>query len=322
MIIHDVNEEYFSKKSNGYLYHYTSPDALINIIEKSSLRFTDIEYLNDKDEFTYIFKLVKEISRDRLDEVSNYISEMSKDLTPDNIGYILTQNAKRSGFYGIEEGKYYVLSGTEVDDSLPMWVYYAKNGRYAGYSIKMDIKKLASAFKDVEGEFLYGSVIYDKKTQISIIKQLTLEILNRLKEKLADSKDDEPYISNAQGDFWTMINAVRLFFKREKFSHEKETRIVLLAKPKKECRPEEDGKPETDSKIILKHQSVNGVIKPYIEYKFPDKVLPIVSITISPSIESTIGKKGLKSLLMNNGYKNSDYLCSVKMKKSKINLRY
>lgn len=309
MIIYDINKKFFHERTNTFLYHYTSPDSLLNIINKASLRFTDIEFLNDKDEYNYILKLIKDISKDSSDEVSKYIAEKSKGVTSENIGYIISRSTGKSRCGVMEDGKYYVLSGTEEDDSLPMWVYYAKNGQYAGYSLKMNIKKIASAFKNIDGEFYYGKVVYDKKTQVEILKQLTLGIIKKMKEKIADS-DDDLYRFEAQEEFWDMIDKVRLFFKRKEFSHEKEIRIALLARP------------DEDKKMTLGHQSVNGLIKPYIEYEFPDKKLPIVSVTISPSIESTIGKKGLMSLLMNNGYRISDYLCSVDIKKSKINLRY
>ncbi len=36
------------------VYHYTSANALLSIIQKRELRFTDRFYLNDKSEGTYV----------------------------------------------------------------------------------------------------------------------------------------------------------------------------------------------------------------------------------------------------------------------------
>ena len=40
------------------VYHYTSPDAFLSIIQNQAVRFTDIRYLNDKTEGIYFVKLL------------------------------------------------------------------------------------------------------------------------------------------------------------------------------------------------------------------------------------------------------------------------
>ena len=46
----DVNSEFAG------VYHYTSANALLSIIQKRELRFTDRFYLNDKSEGTYVLE--------------------------------------------------------------------------------------------------------------------------------------------------------------------------------------------------------------------------------------------------------------------------
>ena len=43
------------------IYHYTSPEGILGIIESNSLWATDINYLNDSSELRYIYGLVERI---------------------------------------------------------------------------------------------------------------------------------------------------------------------------------------------------------------------------------------------------------------------
>ncbi len=57
------------------VYHYTSPDGILCILNNKTLRFTDCQYLNDKGEFVYIRgpfeKAWKKISKERGDSDDN-----------------------------------------------------------------------------------------------------------------------------------------------------------------------------------------------------------------------------------------------------------
>ncbi len=62
-----VDREIYDDNGIRICNHYTSPDALINIVNKGTLRFTHCEFLNDAEEYNYIFELLED---DRLKNIS------------------------------------------------------------------------------------------------------------------------------------------------------------------------------------------------------------------------------------------------------------
>ena len=44
------------KEKEDIIYHYTSPEAFLSIIQHQEIRFTDIRYLNDRAEGMYFVK--------------------------------------------------------------------------------------------------------------------------------------------------------------------------------------------------------------------------------------------------------------------------
>ena len=57
------------------VYHYTSPDGILNILRDKTLWFTDCQYLNDIEEFIYIKEPFKEayekITKERSEKREN-----------------------------------------------------------------------------------------------------------------------------------------------------------------------------------------------------------------------------------------------------------
>ena len=49
------------------IYHYTKPEKLLNILACGNIRFSNVLYLNDKDEVAYSYKLIVNL----IDETSN-----------------------------------------------------------------------------------------------------------------------------------------------------------------------------------------------------------------------------------------------------------
>ena len=44
--------------SDSTIYHYTKPETLLNILACGNIRFSNVLYLNDKDEVAYSYKLI------------------------------------------------------------------------------------------------------------------------------------------------------------------------------------------------------------------------------------------------------------------------
>ena len=286
MVKIDVDKQVVGKgKSSNICYHYTSPDALINMISESSLRFTHCEFLNDVEEFNYIGQLLNDDAI-RNDKDYDFIKLTYENAGNDNSGLYYKEPISESRFYHMKKGNYYVFSTSKEKDSLPMWSYYSKTGNYYGYSIKLDIKKIAKGLEKENGLLLYGNVIYDKDEQVRLILNKVHEITDKLKSKLRKNNNDEPLIGDAQEELFDFIQMIRIFFKRYGFKHEKEIRIALLTNPSED--------------LEMGFNSINGLVRPYVEYKF--EKLPINEIIMSPSIEFELARKGLLYLLKKNGY--------------------
>ena len=314
MKIINVSKELFNKSGNNIFYHYTSTDALISIISNSKLRFTNCLFLNDMEEYNYILDLINCEYAKRDDDKSLLVYELTKNLFDYYFNYdkyknvneiiayymISFQNERK---FHIEKGGYYVLSGSLKQDLLPLWVYYSKNDRYDGYSIKMNVSSIASSFKNLEGEFLYGRIIYDKQEQLKIIDDFVEELFLKYDIKNLDDQQSD----DLQNEFFDYIQLIRLFFKRDGFSNEREFRVAINTNGTKN---------EKNKNLGFNHS--NGVIKPYIEYYFEDG-LPIEEIMLSPSIEEKLGKEGVRTLL--NYYNRTKYK-DVNINKSSLQLRF
>ena len=66
-----LQQKFADEKTSANLslvYHYTSPEALLNIIENHNLWFSEITYMNDESEIRYTFELLKElVKNDKLE---------------------------------------------------------------------------------------------------------------------------------------------------------------------------------------------------------------------------------------------------------------
>ena len=299
-----VNKEYFGNGVNIHsFFHYTFAEDIKIIIENSSIRFTHCAFLNDSEEYLYIDEILDEIITENTDEkVTDVIKTIKEKIDRNYEGIVLKANKDR--YLTIASGEYYVLSGTTEQDSLPMWNYYVKSGNYFGYAIRLDVRKLYEKIKHLlppAGEFLCGRVIYDRKEQKSIVVNYTRQLLNKIEQEEDTDRDDE----SLYDEFYSFIQGSRLFFKRDGFKHEKEFRIVILSHTE-----------ITEEGFSSGFGITQGLIKPYIEYAFKGSCLPITQITLSPTIEERIGKRGVEMILAKYQYD------GVKVDKSNLKLRY
>lgn len=124
-MIKDEGIKFPDNYDNKPIYHYTSISGLNGILSNKKLRFTNIKYMNDKDEFKAMFdswiNLINKNENNPIDEseINNFYSELF------NSGEQL-----------------FVCCFSLNNDSLPLWNYYTKDINSQGYNIKMNGKKL------------------------------------------------------------------------------------------------------------------------------------------------------------------------------------
>ena len=283
---------------NCTIYHYTKPEKLLNILSGGTIRFSNVLYLNDKEEVAYSYKLIVHMIDEFKDlELNQDLFEKIKTHFRNRYKYIV------DGSNDFENKlEYYTTSFSTDSDSLTLWNNYAKGKSYTGYNIGFDKKKLISEMTDNGYLPIYGSVIYDKQKQIKIIHAI-FKKWNMLFERASKSKkNNKVKLFDIMFELIDILSIVSIFFKNPQFKNECEYRIVMV-------NPfgAENSKP---TGIVEK----NGLFVPYLEFKFSKET--VKTINIGPTFDENIFYTSTNRMLSNFGYHDKEVY------RSKIPLRY
>ena len=308
------------------VYHYTSIGGLKGILSNQTLHFTNIKYMNDKDE--YIAGL------DSLAKVYGFSSE---------------EHAKIKSVLTSQKVQTFVCCFSLKKDSLPMWNYYTKEINNQGYNIEFDDKKLVESILRnnpcLDGcEISFGKVDYSKDNDseysiaianeiISSFKVLGLRLQTLFEKNICNAASSTPNketLEKTISNIEKKKNRVPIFFyngekcrfeknpsenylyfiKRDCFRQEKEFRIVISV-------PDELLPKLTDKKVY-KFRISNGVLVPYLELKFSKEV--VKSLTISPTVKSDLVEQSIQDFIKYSGYNIEDF--SKFIKHSEIPVRF
>lgn len=294
---------------NGWkpIYHYTSPNGLLGILQKEKpiLWFSRFDSLNDTSEGTYIVDVYKNVCEKLYEkqEIDKPFYVAIKDIQPDVkevFSYKSEFNANETKGK-CQEFESYICSFSKTRDSLPMWNYYSKNNRYEGYNIGFSFNNTQDT--GVQSSFEKGyffsllCVIYNNEKQEEIIRE---EILRFYKE-IEDFENEIQSIKTAVAVF---LKDLSLIFKKPFFAHEKEIRAVIRL-PKEEHKD-----------FPVKYRNMNGYIVPYIEVAFEKE--DVCGITIAPLHNDVLAKNNLEKMMVYFGYN----LTLKDIKNSEIPIRY
>lgn len=313
------------------IFHYTSVGGLQSILSRKTLRFTNIKYMNDKDEII--------AGLDSMAKACNASEEERDNL--------------RSAFisHGIQT---FVCCFSLEGDSLPMWNYYTKEINNQGYNIEFDDKKLIESIlrnnPALDGcEFAFGNVDYSKDNDSEYSRTITGEILSSMElsisklflavakgalvkqssnideealkdweEKIIRSEKKQKlselpiYFYNGETcSFEKESSGGYLYFiKRDYFRQEKEFRIVISV-------PDEL-LPKLAKDNVYQFRISNGVLVPYLELKFSEDV--VKSLTISPTVQSDLVEQSIQDFINYCDYGVQDF--STLIKRSKVPVRF
>lgn len=305
------------------VYHYTSIGGLESILRNKTLRFTNIKYMNDKDE---IIAGLDSIAKDC------HASEE-------------TRKQLRSAITNLGM-QIFVCCFSLKENSLPMWNYYTKEVNSQGYNIEFDDKKLVESILRsnpvLDGCYVsFGNVDYSKDNNSKYSHILTSRLmsfmdmvmskiflivatgmskkqtsgidqsaLRKLEKKVSDSEkaqkpDNLPvYIYHGeQCSFEKAEFSDYLFFiKRDCFREEREFRIVISVPDGLLAKFTEMG--------VYKFRVSNGILIPYIELKFSENA--VRSITISPTVQSDLVESSIRDYLQYCKYNVPDFSNFIK----------
>lgn len=267
------------------LFHYTTTDALINIISTNELWITKWDYLNDMEEFKTALEVCEVVLK----------GERAKPEIFDDI--------KKEVLNGLESNRLiwdlYIISFTTDKDSQLLWSNYSNND---GVNIEVDFEKFVESLN--HRSLWHGLVNYKFEKQKECLRQsfydeiIGNEEMGNISElsqiNILEGREYEMTISHMS----VICILYSMFFKKECFEGEKEYRFVFTGVEEKE----------------LNFRNKNSIVTPYIKKKL-ENIECIIGVTIGPTYKNDMAKKGIEQLL-------SHYNKQVKVLESQIPLRY
>jgi hypothetical protein len=172
------------------LYHYTSLDAAIHIIQDRKMWCSNVVYANDPAEAVY--------GQGILDDVA----ETDADLRLQGLRSVL------------EELDCYVTSFSGDGDLLPQWRAYGLNGR--GVAVGVDANVLRS-----RPSLVFARVIYDAKTQ----RQFVTDMMDVFRKALLSARGDSPRLRRLMDALAMYLLIVRSALKSDSYESEREYRL-------------------------------------------------------------------------------------------------
>jgi len=242
------------------LYHYTTSEGLLGILNTKRIWATNINYLNDSEELNRTLELLERSVKIRLKKVV-------KDLL---VPLEIIKN----------EIDIYVISFTkEKGDLLSQWRGYCPS---SGFSIGFDYSGLRNLFrKEIESEDYFLLPCFyndlDHKFFISLLIEDTIEVLK------APSESDIREVVSKHIDRVVLIASI---LKDKSFSEEKEWRLFCIRK-------------KNDQSQDIKFRKGKSTIIPYIELSIENRygVVPIKEIIVGPTPLMDLSVNSIKKFL-------------------------
>lgn len=284
---------------NKIIYHYTSLEGLLGIIESKSIWSTNIIYLNDTSELNYAKKMFKEEIKSFRKATSNFHKCKNID---DSLGAIFYEILEENINNLLPAGplSFYVSSFSEKKDLLSQWRGYCQGGN--GFSVGFSLNSLKACVE--RASINLRPCIYSKDQQIKFLKDLIDKTSNVFIRKIGKSTNKaEAWDSKAKEiavDFMEEFIQIAPTFKHPQFSEEKEWRIIAGF--------------QTDKiKKIIRFRPGNSMLIPYIEIPLPvkDDKLAIDQIVVGPTNERLLSKDSVEMLLKSKNVSCGSICCST-----------
>ena len=253
------------------LYHYTDLSGLQGILQNDDLWLTHSRYLNDDEEITHGYRIVREVI------------EAQRKASPDRMQFLdalydLVREPSEAGVY--------ICSFCLDDNLLSQWRGYGANGM--GVSLRFEpqgFSYITGPDSPKYGLVRLWKVFYERNTQKQIIDQainfaFTFGPAARSPEDRAGQAAD----------------AIQFFiptFKNEGFSEERECRLIFTPSPEFGLHP--------------KFRVARGMLIPYYSLKellgvVSAMKLPLTGVRVGPSSNKRLNVESARMVLSQTGY--------------------
>ena len=262
--IHRPFHRLLQRKVPDFLWHYTSAPGFHGIAKSSKIWATQIQYLNDSQEFIEATGLCRSLLKQREHEQSEV---WRKQL----ISY-LSESLRR-----IEKANVCVSSFTEENDLLSQWRGYCPPS--GGYCLGIKSDFLVEQFKKVHFTIIPCVYKYAEKHEL-LVDAIDITLPELLQTPEMDPERMQTVVEPIVQRFLAMIHEVAPIIKHPSFAEEKEWRAVSPLVP---CN-------------LLEFRTQAGILKPYLEVPLELNSTE-VQVVVGPSPHSNLGVESCMTLL-------------------------
>ena len=193
------------------LYHYTSAQSLLYILEGGSIWSSKIQYMNDSKEFSHAIDIANRY-------ISRYKTKNS-DKVSSNIGNKISEILER-----ISNMNIFVACFSEVPDSLGQWRGYCPPS--LGYCIGFNSEELEA--QAMEQGFLLHRCIYDVAEKERVVSHWVTALIKTLSKAYTSEQDLEAFFWQHGRAYVDEFIGIASVMKHEAFSDEKEWRLISM----------------------------------------------------------------------------------------------
>ena len=267
------------------VYHYCSTSTFLNIIKNKSIRLSDINKSNDYLELKVLINMVlKEIERivelNVPDLKNNLIVGMNDKKAVISLATLMCERMKKNNDFLC-----YAACFSEASDLLSQWCRYADDGCGIAIGFRENvITKICSKFSDM---LKFEKVTYVKDDSIIENKLITDVAKNFIDNFFCYAESNNILDINGINSYWekidtSVLSQESMFIKSDKFSDEKEWRLVInddLDKTRNEWDKQYNWKGEDNltefEKLIpnsLEYRYTKNNIISYMDLNFSDYI--------------------------------------------------
>lgn len=192
----------FDKPFPSKLYHYTSADAVINILEKGEFWLTHVKYFNDRKEYYDGVDLILELLDSRAKELGNELLLALRNI------FLNEQWRDKPLTVGI-------LSFSAQRDLLSQWRGYTKPG--LGIALGLSTTNLYS--QEIKAHL--RPCIYSLAEKTAIVNKIIDEALRKY-------RDEKKSIDEVTSELFWLLQESAITFKSKAFCEEDEWRMITF----------------------------------------------------------------------------------------------
>lgn len=293
--------------SMGLVYHYTSPEGALGILQNKTLWFTDCEFMNDPAELAYCCDLLESAWLDTCEKlgVAEDLGRLGIRFCPDPYSDInLSEHADPDGAYHGTSVRRYILSASRDKDCIGIWNGFVKSTSGFGYALGFDEDVLNRELGKMRSQGQWHKsfdvdvfdVVYEPQGQREEMhNDVNAAVVRALSGVSGDPMDKLTRVMELRSELLGIAEKRKSRFKVCPFAYEREVRAVI------EASDEYVSSLESEPMQLKFRAGPSGVITPYLEWNFSSCAQELVrEVRLSPYMEIEASNRGMERLLRSN----------------------